>query len=207
VAAAKKPILTKLGAPAKILVGLLMLGLPAIGYYVVFHSEIQAEINAAKAKKQNLDFELESAEKAEHAYRKDLEELRERERRRSELVKVLPVSTEYPAFLASVQNVANLVGVELTAWTPQEEIPEQFYARVPMRIELSGRYHRLAKFFYNVGQVERIINMENIVLKDPEVVDGEVTLKVAVLATAFHAVDESLDNPGDETSRRRDRRK
>jgi type IV pilus assembly protein PilO len=207
VAAAKKPVLTKLGTPAKVLVGLLMLALPAIGYYIVFHSEIQAEINAAKAKKQNLDQELEAAERAEHAYRKDLEELRDRERRRSELVKVLPVSTEYPAFLASVQNVANLVGVELTAWTPQEEIPEEFYARVPMRIELSGRYHRLAKFFYNVGQVERIINMENIVLEDPELVDGEVTLKVAVLATAFHAVDESLGGSPDESSRRRDRRK
>jgi type IV pilus assembly protein PilO len=76
-----------------------------------------------------------------------------------------------------------------------------------MRIELSGRYHRLAKFFYNVGQVERIINMENIVLKDPELEDGEVTLKVAALATAFHAVEESLDNPADEKNRRRDRRK
>lgn len=206
-AAAKKPLFAKLGTPAKVLVALLMLGLPAVGYYIVFHSEIQAEINAARAKKQALDLDLEAAEKAEHAYRKDIEELRERERRRSELVKVLPVSTEYPAFLASVQNVANLVGVELTAWTPQEEIPEEFYARVPMRIELSGRYHRLAKFFYNVGQVERIINMENIVLEKPELVDGEVTLDVTVLATAFHAVDESLDAPADDKSRRRDRRK
>jgi type IV pilus assembly protein PilO len=207
VAAAKKPTLAKLGMPAKVLVAVLMLGLPAIGYFIVFHSEIQSDIDAAKSKKQTLDRDLETAEKAEREYRKDLEELRERERRRSELVKVLPVSTEYPAFLASVQNVANLVGVELTAWTPQEEIPEQFYARVPMRIELSGRYHRLAKFFYNIGQVDRIINMENIVLEDPQMVDGEVTLKVAALATAFHAVDESIETPSDDKSRRRDRRK
>lgn len=206
-AAAKKSSLSQLSWPIRLAIGALMLVLPAVGYYIVFHSEIQAEINAARAKKQNLDQELEIAEKAEHAFRKDLEELRERERRKSELVKILPVATEYPAFLASVQNVANLVGVELTAWTPRDEIPEEFYARVPMKIELSGRYHRLAKFFYNVGQIERIINMENIHLSEPEVTEGEVHLKVSVLATAFHALDESIAHPEDDKRQRRDRRK
>lgn len=206
-AAAKKPNLAKLGAAAKVGIGLLALSVPALGYYVVFHSEIQSDIEATKAKKHKLDEDLKVAETNEKNYQKDIEELRERERRRADLIKVLPVTTEYPAFLASVQGVANLVGVELTAWTPQEEVTEEFYARVPMRIELSGRYHRLAKFFYNVGQTERIINMENITLSDPTVVDGDVILKVGVLATAFHALDESVVKPQDEKSRRRDRKK
>jgi type IV pilus assembly protein PilO len=205
-AAVKKPNLAKMGLPGKIAVGLVMLALPALGYYVVFHSEIQSDIDRAKKNKQTLDAELVTAQEAERNYQKDIEELRERERRRGDLIKVLPVSTEYPAFLASVQDVANLVGVELTAWTPQEEVQEEFYAKVPMQIELSGRYHRIAKFFYNVGQVERIINMENITFTNPEVVDGDVVVKVAVLATAFHALDESVGGPQDENSRRRDRR-
>lgn len=205
-AAAKKPNLAKMSAAGKLGVALLMLSLPALGYYVVFHSEIQSDIDATRAKKVKLDADLKTAETNEKNYQKDLEELRERERRRADLLKVLPVSTEYPAFLASVQNVANLVGVELTAWNPQEEVVEEFYARVPMRIELSGRYHRLAKFFYNVGQTERIINMENITLENPTLVDGDVVLKVNVLATAFHAVDESVVNPNDK-SRRRERQK
>jgi type IV pilus assembly protein PilO len=205
-AAIRKPTLAKLSWPAKFGVGALMLTLPAAGYYIVFHSEIQTEINAAKATNQNLTLDLEAAEKAEHNYQKDLEELRERERRKAELVKILPVTTEYPAFLASVQNVANLVGVELVGWTPQEEVPEAFYTRVPMRIELSGRYHRLAKFFYNVGQIERIINMEDITLQKPELVEGEVLLKVSVLATAFHAADESVQDPASDKASRRNRK-
>jgi type IV pilus assembly protein PilO len=203
----KKAALGKLSTGGKIGVGLLMLSLPALGYFLVFHSEIQADIDSAKSKKQRLDQDLEIAQSNERNYQKDIEELRERERRRAELIKVLPITTEYPAFLASVQNVANLVGVELTAWTPEDEVAEEFYARVPMRIELTGRYHRLAKFFHNVGQVDRIINMENITIEDPTLVDGEVVLKVGVLATAFHAVDESLTGPQDEKSRRRDRQK
>jgi len=81
--------------------------------------------------------------------------------------------------------------VNLSAWTPQDEAPSQFYARVPMRLELSGRYHQIAKFFYNVGQLDRIINIENISLTNPTQRGGEVLLKVSALATAFHSIDES----------------
>lgn len=205
-AAAKKPsVLSRLNLPGKILVGGAMLLVPAIAYYVVFHSEIQSDIDAERNRHIQLNADLEKAKKAVHAYQKDLEELRERERNRKELVKVLPATTEYPAFLSSVQNVANLVGIELQAWTPLEEVPEEFYARVPMQLQLVGRFHQLAKFFYNVGQLERIINMENISLDKPEIVDEEIRLRAKVLATAFHAVDEVVEEKGPGSRRRRSR--
>lgn len=206
-AAAKKSALSKLNTPSKIAVGGFMLLLPALGYYIMFHSEIQSEINAEENTHVRLKTELESAQRAEHAYQKDLEELRERERNKRELMKVLPATTEYPAFLSSIQNVANLVGIELRAWTPLEEVPEEFYARVPMQLELAGRFHQLAKFFYNVGQLERIINMEDIALTDPTTKDNEVHLKVTVLATAFRAVDEEVSGDGPASRKRRDRAK
>jgi type IV pilus assembly protein PilO len=204
-AAAKKNRLAKLNPAARAGVVLLMLLLPAVGYYVIFHSEIQSEINAEENRHQVLQGQLKDALVAEHAYQKDLEELRERERTKRELMKVLPVSTEYPAFLSSVQSVANLVGVELQAWTPLEEVPEEFYARVPMKLSLEGRFHQLAKFFYNVGQLERIINMENIALASPEETNGEIHLKAEVLATAFHAVEEEAEAAAAGSRNRRDR--
>jgi type IV pilus assembly protein PilO len=74
-----------------------------------------------------------------------------------------------------------------------------------MQIELDGRFHQLAKFFYNVGQLERIINMENIALTTPTVIDQEIRLKAKVLATAFHAVEEETDAAGPASRKRRDR--
>ena len=89
--------------------------------------------------------------------------------------------------------------MNLAAWTPQDEVPEQFYARVPMKLELEGRFHQIAKFFYGVGQLDRIINIENISLTDPKPKGDEVMLKVSVLATAFR----SLDEPSKPRRRRR----
>ena len=57
-----------------------------------------------------------------------------------------------------------------------------------MRIELTGRFHQIAKFAYELGKVDRIINVENIELTDPAIVGDEVILKARCLATAFHAI-------------------
>jgi type IV pilus assembly protein PilO len=59
-----------------------------------------------------------------------------------------------------------------------------------MKLELSGRYHQIAKFFHGVGQLDRIINIENIAIRDPKRAGEDVVLKVDVLATAFSMVPE-----------------
>lgn len=202
-AAAKKTPIAGLSTTAKFGIGFLFALLPAVAYYIVFHTEIDDEIGSAKSRHSQLQSELDTAKKAEDAYRLDVEELNRRQRNKAELMKVLPEEAEYHGFLSSVQTVANLVGIELVGWTPREEVPDQFYARVPMQLELRGRFHHLAKFFYNVGQSERIINMENISIKTPQVRDGEVYLSVSVLATAFHAIAEG--QAAGTTRNRRDR--
>lgn len=174
-------------AKAGIIVGLV--GLIGVAYYVVFFGDIASRIKAAQGQERSLHQELTDARKNEFAYHQDLAELADREQRLPELVKKLPTSSDYPAFLSSIQNAANIAAVSLTAWTPQDEVPEQFYARVPMRLELRGRFHQVAKFFYNVGQLDRIINMENISISDPTVNGDEIDVKVEVLATAFRLLE------------------
>lgn len=207
-AAAKKSALSKLGLPARIAIGFFMLVLPIAAYFTVFHSEIQSEINAATGTHQKLEEELKKAQAAEVAYQRDVAELAERERNKRELMKMLPAEKEAPAFLSSLQNVAHLVGVELLAWTPEEGQPEEFYARIPMRLELRGRFHQIAKFMYNVGQLDRIINMENISIttqKTSKKGKDASTVQVKVLASAFHALedDDPKDNAKGRTRRKR----
>lgn len=182
--------LAKLPPAAKIGGAMALLTLTGIAYYVIFYGDLQSAIAAAKSKEAQLQSELSEARKAEFAYQKDRAELTERQQRQRELNKVLPPTSEYPAFLSAVQNVANVAGVELSAWTPSPEVVEQFYARVPMKLELVGRYHQIAKFFYGVGQLDRIINLENVSLSKPETRGEDVIVRVEAMATAFRAIDE-----------------
>jgi type IV pilus assembly protein PilO len=150
-----------------------------------------------------LTSDLNKAREAEQAYRKDLAELAEREQRQQELNKILPATTEYPQFLSAVQSAANDSGVSLSAWTPRDKVPEKYYARVPMKVELTGRFLQIARFFYNVGQLDRIINMENISMTDPRKVDDEMVLKAEALATAFHVIDNGDDANSKAKTRKR----
>lgn len=185
--------LSRISLAAKVGIVLGFMIAVAAVYFALFHTEVNSRIQAAGNQEQKLLEELKTARKNEFAYQKDLQELTDRQQRQRELNKVLPQTTEYPSFLSALQSVANVSGISLTAWSPEPEVPEQFYARVPMKIELTGRYHQLAKFFYQVGQLDRIINIENISVTDPKVQDDDVQIKVIALATAFKAADPTLE--------------
>jgi type IV pilus assembly protein PilO len=187
--------LSRLTMPAKIGIGAALMILSGVVYFVVFYGDLATSIKAEEGRERQLRDDLAEAQKAQHAYQLDLAELSDRQQRQRELNKILPATTEYPAFLSSVQSVANVAGVNLSGWYPQGEAPDQFYARVPMKIELEGRFHQIAKFFYNVGQLDRIINMENITITEPKVKGDEVILKVSALATAFHSIDDKRAPP------------
>jgi type IV pilus assembly protein PilO len=180
-ALSRLPLLAKFG------VGVGLLVIVGVAYLVVFYGDISNNIQTAHNQERDLRRDLGDARKAEFAYQKDLADLTERQQRQRELNKILPSTTEYPAFLSSIQTVANVSGVTLFAWTPQEEVPDQFYARVPMKLELRGRFHQIAKFFYGVGQLDRIINMENIRMSSPVVKGDDVMITIETLATAFRA--------------------
>ena len=181
--------LNRLAPAAKAGLTLAVLVLFGTGYYFVFHSDVETHLVSAQAKGISLTEDLNKARAAEQAYQKDLAEMAEREQRQKELSQILPPTTEYPQFLSAVQSAANDSGVSLSAWTPRERVPDKYYARVPMKVELTGRFNQIARFFYNVGQLDRIINMENISMTDPKTVDDEIVLKAEALATAFHVID------------------
>jgi len=190
-ALAKLPLIARIGIGAG---ALLLVG---IAYFVVFYGDIESSIKAEQGRELQLRTDLADARKNEFAYQKDLAELTDRQQRQRELNKVLPTDTEYPAFLSAVQSVANVSGIGLVAWSPEAEVAEQFYSRVPMKVTLVGRYHQVAKFFYGVGQLDRIINMENISLTEPKLQGDDVVVRTEALATAFRSLDESKANPAD----------
>ncbi len=173
---------------AKVGAGVLGVAFLALAYFILFYGDISEAITRQQQQESALKRDLADAAQSQFAYHKDLAELAERQQRQRELNKVLPDTTEYPAFLSAVQSVANVSGVSLQGWSPLDEVVQKFYARVPMRLTLIGKFHQVAKFFYGVGHLDRIINVEDITLGSPKVTAEEVELKVDCLATAFHTV-------------------
>ena len=201
-AKAKTPALSRVPTLAKVGIAIGVLSLTAVAYWTVFYADISGRIKSAESAEKGLQKNLAEARKVEVKYQADLKELTDREQGQRDLEKVLPTKTEHPAFLSSLQSVANMTGVTLSAWAPQGEVREKYYARIPMKLTLEGRFHQIAKFFYGVGQVDRIINVENITIDTPLVRDEDVYVKVDALATAFRAVEALPEEPKEQPKRR-----
>ena len=53
-----------------------------------------------------------------------------------------------------------------------------------------GTYHQVATFFDEVGNLERIVNLDKFTVTKPVVDNGSVRLKTSVVATAFRFLEE-----------------
>ena len=180
--------LSKLSNPAKFGVGGLFMVLVFAIYWVVFYSDISAKLKAAEGDKTRLAGELSTQQRNKASFIQDKDDLAARQVRQKDLNKALPADTEAPAFLSALQQVANVSGVDLKAWQPMDEQTQAYYAKFPMKLELTGKFHQIAKFAYEAGRVERIINVENLEMSEPKLEGDEMKVKAKCLATTFHAV-------------------
>ncbi len=176
----------KLPRAGRIVVGTVACTLLGVAYYVLLHTELATKINRETARTGELESELSKAKQSQASYFADRDEMTLRQQKQRELNKVLPADAEAATFLSALQAVSNTSGISLNAWSPQEEVPQTFYAKVPMRLQISGRFHQIVKFIYEVSKQDRIINMENLELADPKVEGEDVVLKGTCLATSFH---------------------
>jgi type IV pilus assembly protein PilO len=176
---------TALPVTGKALLLVLLLMLISAAYYVSVHMNLTSEINAAAATHQRLQVSLQEARARQQEYLKLRAELAEREPSDRQNLRILPEEAEIPAFLGDLNRLAELSGLTMLRVQPRPEEVEEFYVKIPVSLAVTGRYHQIGKFFYNVSRLERAVNMDNVVLQDPKTQGDEVTISVDVLATTF----------------------
>ncbi|MCC6932781.1 MAG: type 4a pilus biogenesis protein PilO [Deltaproteobacteria bacterium] len=111
----------------------------------------------------------------------------------------LPDKREIDQLLLSISDKARDAGLEIKLFKPRGEEKRDFYAAVPVDIEVTGTYHQVASFFDEVGRMDRIVNLENVAISDPVIEKSSAGLKTLVTATAFRFLDESERPKADES--------
>lgn len=170
---------------AKVLLVVLIVGLISAIYYMTIHMSLSSEMEQLRTKTQKLQASLKKAQTRQQTYLALREELASRETLDRKYLRVLPVKSEIPAFLGDLDRLTELSGLQVEQVQPQPEVKEEFFIKVPVALGLAGKYHQLAKFFYNVSLLERAVNMENVTLTKPQRIGEDIILQVSVLATTF----------------------
>lgn len=177
--------------PGKLGLLFLLLGLLSAGYYLVVHMSMVNDIESAISDTERLQNSLKEARARLEEYLKLRAELADREPIDRNNMRVLPESAEIPAFLGDINRLAELSGLDMKRVQSRPETRAEFYVKIPVSLAISGRFHQLAKFFYNISRLERAVNMEDISLSNPINVGGEIGISVSVLATTFRRVNPS----------------
>jgi type IV pilus assembly protein PilO len=175
-------------AAAKLVTAIAVVLLTSGTYWFVFYSDVAAKIEGAERQKRKLRDDLAQAQQAQATYVADRGDLALHEQRARELNKVLPTDAQEDGFLSSVQQASNAAGIDLKSYSPQPEVAQTFYAKIPMRLEMTGKFHQIAKFAFELGKMDRVINVDGIELSDPKIAGDDIVLHGRCVATAFHAI-------------------
>jgi type IV pilus assembly protein PilO len=79
--------------------------------------------------------------------------------------KALPEKKEIPSLLAAVSKSGQDAGLEFLLFQPKPEINQDFYAEIPVSIQVIGNYHNVAVFFDQVARMSRIVNIKDISMR------------------------------------------
>jgi type IV pilus assembly protein PilO len=167
---------------------LLVLVLVLLGgvYYALVHNSVATNLEAAQNKKVQLQEQIREAERREKQYLELTQELANRETADRQNRRILPEDAEIAAFLQDLNRVAELSGLTIRLVEPRPEQRQELYSKIPVVLALTGRFHQMGKFFYNVSKLDRAISMENIRMTQPQLLpSGEVVIKVDVRATTY----------------------
>ena len=191
--------LMKLKPPQKAAITGVAIAVIAGLYYQFFYADISDGIAAAEASRTRLTEERAGYErrKLEYlAYRNELVQLQEEQR---ELLRVLPKRDEIASFLASIQEQGELSGLEVLSFNVENEVPEELYIKIPVRMEVRGGFHAVTKFFKSVSELRRIVTVEDLALvpeRDLKEESAPTRLKARFVAATYRYQDPAEKNGG-----------
>ncbi len=122
------------------------------------------EIAAIKSNLDNLEKDIRIAERTTKKKKKLDMELATMQDQLKYALSYLPTTREIPALLKSITELGNDSDLEFLLFSPEKEIPQEFYVEIPVSVEVRGGYHNVAIFFDKIGKLDRIVNVVNVTM-------------------------------------------
>lgn len=117
-------------------------------------------------------------------YKEQLEEMRQA---LGAMLRQLPDKAEIADLLTDVSQSGLASGLEFELFQPQAEVPREFYAEKPIRIQVVGTYHEFGEFISSLAAMPRIVTVHDIQItrrKDDDL------LRMEAIARTYRYLDE-----------------
>jgi type IV pilus assembly protein PilO len=156
-----------------------------------FYGPKQGDLNDLREQVAQRRTELETRRAKTNARDAAERELRELNAELKRAEARLPDQREIADLLSNVAASGRAAGLDITLFRQKPEVYREFYAEVPVEMQMRGTYHDVVTFLDRVKRLDRIVNVGNIQLKNPRVEGERVTLEASCTATTFRFLDEA----------------
>ena len=133
----------------------------AIFVFLLYKPKL-AQIKKKKKQLDTLEQKMVVAKKNSADLKKFQQQMKEAEVQFKMAMRQLPEKEEIPSLLTSISRSGQDVGLEFLLFEPKSEVRKEFYAEIPVAMQVRGGYHDLAVFFDKVARLSRIVNIKNI---------------------------------------------
>ena len=103
------------------------------------------------------------------------------------MLRQLPNRTEVADLLVDVSQTGLAAGLEFELFQPQPEVPKDFYAELPIKIRVVGKYHEFGEFVSGLAALPRIVTVHNVGIRPRE--GGNLVLEAT--ARTYRYIDEA----------------
>lgn len=125
----------------------------------------------------------------------------------TQVMRALPEKEEIPSLLAGISEVGKDAGLEFLLFQPKGERKKDFYAEIPVSINVKGTYHQVAVFFDKVANLPRIVNIRDIKMTPTKGKGAKHDLITNCQAVTYKFIDSPPEKKGKKGKRRSRRRR
>ena len=182
--------------PTKVAIAVLVFGLVAAGWYTLYYSESADKVIEASRRTPRLNKELRQQREIEKNLEKFKQEISTLKQARDQMRDRLPDSPAIAGLLQQIHSQAKVVGLKVESFKRSKDQAEKLYARIPVKMTLVGTFHQVATFFYYLGRLTRIVNVEDITLVTEERDETKNIIRAECQASTFMYLRPAEDSEG-----------
>jgi type IV pilus assembly protein PilO len=187
----------KLSTPKKVLILVAILGVIVGLYLYVFYIPRNDDLKIARGELSKLTKELNES----RAITRDLQKFKDQVIKLNEELKnaltQLPNEKEIPEILKTISSLGKESNLEFTLFRPKPEVPQQFYAQVPIELVALGSYHNIGIFFDKVSKLPRIINVVDFNMMRAKDIKGrsetEILVKTSCMINTYRFIEKKSE--------------
>lgn len=169
--------------------------LPIVIFYFAFYQGKKLEIQSLDKNKTSLIRQIETVKKKAAELAKFEAELEEARVKFEEAAMLLPKEKEIPKLLKDISALGRNAGLDFLTFKPLADIPKDFYAEIPVSINVRGPYHNVGSFLDQVSKLTRIVSVSNIKMGSPKKEGGEMLLNSDCRLVTYRFTNVELPKP------------